>query len=259
MRRIALAALADLAALVALTAIAALTPRALGRDAKPAVTASAHPRVVETGAATKITGRVSGGGRAHVVLDERRFPFTGSFAAISRQRTTRRGAFSFIAHPKRAARYRVELARGSGAASRTLHVYVEPRLTDRHCNLCGIPSASRGRHVLRYRFKLHYPVAAYRREASKRVRFYYGQRNGGGAPPHRLRLVRTFPQRSLGHHSTLVAARHPVRFPRVYRFAFAACLPTSERLDGVGLPGKPGSHHCGAPSIIFRQSRHWLG
>jgi hypothetical protein len=251
------------AGLALLLAGAAGLPAALAvasdRTAKSPVTATARPRVVETGAATRIAGRVRGGSRAHVVLDERRFPFTSPFAAIARQRTTRRGAFSFIAHPKRAARYRVELVRGSGAASRTLHVYTEPRLTGRHCNLCGIPSASRGRHVLRYRFKLHYPVGAYRREAAKRVRFYYGQRNGSGSPPRLLRLVRTFPQRPLGHHTTAVIARHGVRFPRVYRFAFAACLPSSERLDGVGLPGEPGSHHCGAPSITFRQSRHWLG
>jgi hypothetical protein len=251
------------AGLALLLAGAAGLPAALAvasdRTAKSPVSASAHPRIVETGAAARIAGRVRGGGREHVVLDERRFPFTSPFAAIARQRTTRRGAFSFIAHPKRAVRYRIELARSSGAASPTLHVYVEPRLTDRHCNLCGIPSASRGRHVLRYRFKLHYPVAAYQREAAKRVRFYYGQRNRSGSPPRRLRLVRTFPQRPLGHHTTAVTARHEVRFPRVYRFAFAACLPTSERLDGVGVPGKPGSHRCGAPSITFRESRHWLG
>jgi hypothetical protein len=247
---------ASAAALAALAALAVGVPFALGQDAKPSIRATVRPRVVETGAATKITGRVRGGGRAKAVLEERRFPFTSPFGPTARQRTTRGGAFSFIAHPKRAVRYRVEVG---AKASRALAVYAEPRITDRHCNLCGIPSAPRGRHVLRYRFEFDYPAAAYRQEASKRVRFYYGQRNGGASAPRRLRLVRTFPQRAAGHHATRVTIRHRVRFPRAYRFDFAACLRTSEARDGVGLPGKPGSHHCGAPSITAREARHWLG
>jgi hypothetical protein len=250
------------ALLTALAAFIALSvgPGALASGAKPTITARARPGVVQTGAATHISGRVRGGGRAHVVLEERRFPFADPFAPVAHRRTTSRGAFRFIAHPRRAARYRVELAGGgSGAASRPVTVYAEPNLSNRHCNLCGIPSAPQGRHILRYRFELHYPVPSYRREAAKRVRFYYGQRNGGASAPRRLRLVGTFPQRAAGHHATTVAIRHRVRFPRVYRFDFAACLPTSEAADGLGLPGKPGSHHCGASAISARQARHWLG
>ena len=238
---------------------AAAAAAALGARASPAIRAAAHPGVVETGAATKIAGRVRGAGRARVVLEERSFPFSSPFAPVARRRVTSRGAFSFVAHPRRATRYRLALAGAAGPTSRTLSVYAEPRLSGRHCNLCGIPSAPPGRHVLRYRFELHYPVAAYRREASKRVRFYYGQRDGGAAAPRRLRLVATFPQRAAGHHSTAVEVRHRVRFPRVYRFDFAACLPTSEPQDGIGLPGKPGSHRCGAAAITARQAHHWLG
>ena len=248
-----------LATLAAFTALS-VGPGALASGAKPAITASAKPRVVETGTATRVAGKVRGGGRARVVLEERRFPFATRFAPVARHRTTRRGAFSFTVHPRRATRYRVGIAGEPGSsASRAVAIYVEPRVSDRRCNLCGIPSGRRGRHVLRYRFELHYPASAYGREAAKRVRFYYGQRNGGAESPRRLRLVGTFPQRPAGQHATKVTIRHRVRFPRVYRFDFTTCLPTSEPQDGIGLPGEPGSHHCGAPAIRARQARHWLG
>jgi hypothetical protein len=232
---------------------------AAGQSA-PRLTIDARPRVVAGGSPTTIAGRLHGGRRgSRVVLEARGFPFATGFAPVKGSRLGARGRYAFSRRPKRAARYRVVLRGRPSVRTRVASVFAEPRVLRRRCNLCGVATARPGHHTLRYRFELRYPAAAFHAEAGKRVYFYYGQRNGSGEPPRRLRLVRTVAQTPTGGDRTRVTVRHRVDLPRIYRFRFAACTRTTEAADGVGLPGGPGSHGCGAGHISLRRSRHWLG
>jgi hypothetical protein len=192
------------------------------------------------------------------MLDADRFPFDGS-AEVARRRTGKRGAYSFRQRPSHAAHYRVALVNHPSEASRTVRVYVEPRVYRQRCNLCGASSHDRGERMLRFSFRLLYPADTFGTEAPKRVYFYYGQRSGSGEAPKRLHLAETVEQRALPHHRTAVSIAHRVHLARVYRFALVACTRTSERVDGLGLPGAPGSRGCGDRTISYDQSRHWLG
>jgi hypothetical protein len=249
------------AAGVAILAAAVLGGGAALGSSPPTLNVRARPHVVEGGRMTTISGRLRGGGvgGARVVLEVRAFPFATGFVPILTSRTHRYGRFTFTRRPARAARYRVVVRHRPAVRSRGVQVFAEPRIVKRRCNLCGVATARPGRHTLRYRFDLHYPAAAYRTESPKRVFFYFGQRNGSGAPPRRLRLVKTVRQAPIRGNATRVRIRHRVHLPRVYGFRLAACTRTSEARDGVGLPGPPGSHGCGRSRIGLRQSRHWLG
>jgi hypothetical protein len=193
------------------------------------------------------------------MLSADRFPFASDPAEVSRRRTGRRGAYSFRRRPSHATRYRVALVNHPSQASRILSVYVEPLVSRLRCNLCGASSHGRGNRTLRFSFRLSYPPDTFGTEAPKHVYFYYGQRSGSAEPPKRLYLAETVEQRALDRHRTAVAITHRVRLPRLYRFALVACTRTSERVDGLGLPGAPGSRGCGDRTISYRQSRFWLG
>jgi hypothetical protein len=238
-------------------ALALACGAALGAAAGPRLSVRAKPRVAQLNGKVAIRGRAGRSRGAVMALQRQAFPFDGNFETVARERTKRHGAYEFRRVPEHATRYRVVRA-GSGA-SRAVTVYVEPRFSRLHCNLCGASSAHSGRHTLRISFRLLYPKDAFAREAGKRVLLYYGQRNGSAQPPRRLRLAGTARQVRSGPNRTRVAFEHRVRLPDTYRFAVAVCTRTSMRADGIGLPGAPGSHGCGDSAITYRQSRHWLG
>jgi len=215
------------------------------------------PRVAQYADAVAIRGHAGRSRGAVVALQRQPFPFDGGFETVARQRTRRHGAYAFRRTPGHATRYRV--VRGGARTSRRLTVYVEPRFTKMRCNLCGASSATAGRHTLRISFRLVYPQDAFSLEARKRALLYYGQRNGSARRPRSLHLAETTRQVRAGPNRTRVAFRHRVKLPATFRFAVAVCTRTSMRADGIGLPGRPGSHGCGDGSITYRQSRHWLG
>jgi hypothetical protein len=231
---------------------------ALGAPTRP-VAARARPHVVSYREPVTISGHATRSRGVPVSLEVDRFPFASGPAEVSRQRTGRRGAYSFHQRPSHAARYRVALAHHPSEASRVVRVYVEPRVSRLRCNLCGASSHHRREHTLRFAFRLVYPADTFGTESAKPVYFYYGQRTGSAEPPKRLRLAEIVEQRELPHHRTGVVITHRVRLSRLYRFALVACTRTSERVDGLGLPGAPGSHGCGDHTISYRQSRFWLG
>lgn len=222
-------------------------------------TADAKPHVVEYGRSVAIRGHAGNRRGVAVALERDAFPFDSGFRQISRKHTGAHGAYAFHRSPTQAVRYRVSLPQSSAAASRTVRVFVEPRVARRRCNLCGASSRRTGNRTLRISFQLVYPASAFAREEAKPVFFYYGQRNRSSRPPKRLHLARTVRQHRLAHHRTRVAVAHRVHLPHDYRFAVAVCTRTSMRHDGLGLPGAPGSHGCGDHRITYRESRHWLG
>jgi hypothetical protein len=223
------------------------------------VAARARPHTVQYKEPVRISGHATRSRGVPVSLQADRFPFASGPAEVSRQRTGRRGAYSFHQRPSHAARYRVALVNHPSEASRVVRAYVEPRVSRLRCNLCGASSHHRGEHILRFSFRLLYPADTFGTEAPKPVYFYYGQRTGSAKPPKRLRHAETVEQRELSHHRTRVVITHPVRLSGLYRFALVACTRTSERVDGLGLPGAPGSRGCGDHTISYRQSRFWLG
>ncbi len=223
------------------------------------VAARAKPHTVSYKEPVRIRGHATRSRGVPVMLDADRFPFASAPAEVSRQRTARRGAYSFRRRPSHASRYRVALVNHPSEASRIVRVYVEPRVSRQRCNLCGASSHGGGKHTLRFSFRLVYPADTFGTEAPKPVYFYYGQRSGSAQPPKRLHLAETVEQRARAHHRTAVTITHRVRLPRLYRFALVACTRTSERVDGLGLPGAPGSRGCGDATISYRQSRSWLG
>ena len=223
------------------------------------VAARAKPHTVSYHEPVEISGHATRSRGVPVMLAADRFPFASGPAEVSRRRTGRRGAYSFRRRPSHATRYRVALVNHPSQASRILSVYVEPRVSRLRCNLCGASSHGRGNRTLRFSFRLSYPADTFGTEAPKPVYFYYGQRSGSAEPPKRLHLAETVEQRALAAHRTAVAITHRVRLPRLYRFALVACTRTSERVDGLGLPGAPGSRGCGDRTISYRQSRFWLG
>jgi hypothetical protein len=231
----------------------ALVPAYAG--AAPTVTIRVTPRVSQFHRLVAIRGRAGHRSGQVISLEANRFPFDAGFEPVARQRTGRRGAYEFHAHPGHAVRYRVV---SGSAASQVSTVFVEPAVSQRRCNLCGASSRA-GSRILRLSFRLGFPEDALATESSKRVYFYYGQRNGSSKPPATLHLAETVWQRRIGGDRTSVAIRHRVRLPHRYRFAIAACLRTTMSTDGIGLPGPPGSHGCGDARITYRQSRRWLG
>lgn len=241
---------------MALLAFALASLPALGASGG-AVTVGAKPRVIEYQRSVTVRGHAGHRRGAVVALEANRFPFEDGFVRVARQRTERHGAYAFHRKPGHAVRYRV--VRGDAGQSRAATVYVEPRITRRRCNLCGASSSGRGARTVRISFRILYPSDAYPTEAPKRVFFYYGQRDGSSRPPDHLQLAETVRQRRLTHHRTRVRIAHRVHLPNAYRFAVAACTRTSMRVDGIGLPGSPGSHGCGQPRITYRESRRWLG
>ena len=228
--------------------------------AMPALSAHVTPHVVTYTHPARIKGTLRTHQRGvRVALLADAFPFGSGFKRVATRFSHQHGAYSFARQPSTATRFRVARSGQPSAHSPTRTAFVGPQPLNVRCNLCDRRRRLPGRHRLRISYELRYPRAVYGVEAAKRVFFYYGQRNGSRHHPHRLRLVETVNQHRRPPSQTRVVIAHAVRFPAVFSWQFAACTQTSERSDGFGLPGTPGSHGCGDRHISYRQSLRWLG
>lgn len=214
--------------------------------------------------ATNIGGHLSSGrSGVRVVLNVRRWPFQGSFRPVTSQRTARGGAFNFVQRPSRATQYRVTSA-GSASARRTVYVY--PGYENARCTWSGAGGqgscthapTKAGEYTMHFSFDYLYPSTAFSQESGLPVFVYFDECFGCSATPSTLQLQRTVAQNPSGGDSAHVAIRQrfSVKAGQAYRWYLAPCLQTTERNNGFGLPGAPGSHHCGSSSVPSRYFIH---
>jgi len=176
---------------------------------------------------------------------------------VAGTRTGRHGSYRFNVRPTIATRYRV-VAPGQNATSGVRTVYAaagSQRVSctisgNGHTHRCGGVALLAGRYTLRFSFDWIYPPEFFSREIGLPVYFYYTQRNGSQRPPTTAKFQGTVGQSpasgNLGHVTITQQINVP---PTAWAFSWAACLQTQEQRIGLGAPGAPGSHHCGAPSI----------
>ncbi len=259
------------AAVAAATVLAGLAAGAVPAAGHPSISIKVKPNAVNyrgpAPTATKIKGRLSSGKRhVKVTLEATGWPFTAPFHPVAHQRTGKHGAYSFKQRPSLATEYRVSAA---GAQSGTQTVYVTHGFAHLSCKITGqgksYPCGSNVRippGTYRYRFSFDYlfPASAFPLEKGKRVFVYYGQRNGQQKPPSTLTLQGTVAQHARSGNTTHVSVTPQFTVPNsAWAFQLSVCTQTTEPTDGLGLPGAPGSHHCGSPSITYRQSTGSLG
>ena len=214
--------------------------------------------------ATNINGRLpSGRSGVRVVLELRRWPFQGSFKPVARERSGARGSFNFVERLSRATQFRVS---SSGAISPTRTVYVYPGYANAVCTWsssrgqgpCSHPPARAGDYTIHFSFDYLYPATVYRRESRLKVFVYFAECFGCSAAPRTLQRQRTVSQTGGGSTRAHVSISQgfSVRAGQRYRWYLAPCVQSTERGNGFGLPGNPGSHHCGSASVSSRYFHH---
>ena len=214
--------------------------------------------------ATNVNGRLSGGpSGVRVVLELRRWPFHGSFKPVASERTGTGGSFNFVQRPSGATQYRVS---SSGATSPTQTLYVYPGYTNADCTWssarsqgpCSRLPAHAGNYTIHFSFDYRYPAEVYPRESRLRVFVYFAECFGCSAAPSTLQRQGTVSQSGGGSTSAHVSISQgfSVRAGQRYRWYLAPCVQTTERGNGFGLPGNPGSHHCGSPSVPSKYFHH---
>lgn len=214
--------------------------------------------------ATNISGRLSGGrGGVRVVLELRRWPFHGAFRPVASERAGAGGAFNFVQRPSRATQYRVS---SSGAASPIRTLYLYPGYENAVCawsgphgqGPCSRPPAQPGDYTMDFSFDYLYPPAVYPMESGLPVFVYFSECFGCSAAPSTLQRQGTVSQSRSGSNSAHVSISQgfSVRAGQKYRWYLAPCVQTTERSNGFGLPGNPGSHHCGSAAVPSRYFHH---
>lgn len=214
--------------------------------------------------ASNIAGRLTGGrSGVRVVLEARRWPFNGPFKSMSSERTGSGGAFNFVQRPSLATQYRVS-SQGSTSGIRTLFVY--PGFENAVCTWsgghshgsCTQPPVKPGSYTMHFSFDYLYPPAVFSQEAALPVYAYFGECFGCSAPPSTLHRQGTVSQTRSGPNSTHVSISQgfSVRSGQKYQWYLAPCIQTTERSNGFGLPGRPGSHRCGKASVLSKYFRH---
>lgn len=257
------AAAASLVALAILLGACLGAGKAQADGASPAVKIGVQPRVLNFRqpryrTVTTIRGRLlNRKPGTRVVLEASRWPFQQGFRPVGKARTRRGGLVEFERRPSLATRYRVAVP-GRGIRSRWHPVYVLPGFTPARCTISGNGrsggcknfNASAGTYTLQISYDLLYPKSAYALESVKPFFFYYGQRNGSRRYPQVMALQEpTYPQLPGVPGSTHLEITRPIVLPGTdWRMYWTACSQTSEQLDGLGLPGAPGSHGCGGPT-----------
>ncbi len=209
--------------------------------------------------ADRLTGALSTGKKGVLVeLQQRVWPFKHSFKTVAKAHTRAHGTYSFERRPSLATVYRTVAPRAH-TTSRTRAVYVVKGFKAMACEYtrhgyrhaaCGTQKVPPGTYTLHVTVEWFYPASVFGKEKGKPVYTYYGKRNGSRKPPGTLRRQRTIRQRANGATSTVWRFVKTVTVPRTrYSWSLNACTKTTERTDGFGLPGAPGSHMCGAASI----------
>jgi hypothetical protein len=214
--------------------------------------------------ATNVAGRVGSGRRGvAVVLEIRRWPFHGSFKSVATERTGGGGRFNFVERPSRATQFRVASA---ASRSRIQTAYVYPGYKNALCTWsgshgqgsCNHAPTQAGSYTMHFSFDFLYPAPAFSRESGLPVFVYFGECFGCSAPPATLQRQGTVSQsqRGSGAAHVSISQRFTVRAGQKYRWYLAPCLQSTERSNGFGLPGRPGSHHCGSASVPSRYFTH---
>lgn len=214
--------------------------------------------------AANVSGRIASRRRGvPVVLELRRWPFHGSFRSVATERTARGGRFNFIARPSRATQFRVASA-ASTSPIQTAYLY--PGYENALCTWSGAhghgscahaPTVAGG-YTMHFSFDFLYPAAVFSKESGLPVFVYFGECFGCSAPPATLQRQGTVTQRRRGAGAAHVSIsqRFTVRAGQRYRWYLAPCVQSTERSNGFGLPGRAGSHHCGASSVPLRYFIH---
>jgi hypothetical protein len=214
--------------------------------------------------ATNVEGRLSSGRRGvTVLLEVRQWPFRGSFKAVGSELTGRGGVFNFIERPPRATEFRVS---PPGSTSRTETVYLYPGYENASCTWSGpqgqgscIHAPTKpGAYTMHFGFDYVYPAAAAAKESGLPVFVYFAECFGCSAVPSTLHRQKGVSQHRTGPNTAQVSISQSftVRAGQRYRWYLAPCLQSTERGNGFGLPGAPGSHHCGSPTVASRYFLH---
>ncbi len=197
------------------------------------------------GTATQISGNTADGqAGTSVELQKSAFPFSGNFSTVAQATTGSGGSFSFTAKPTIATQYRVILASDPTSQSSVATVYVGAHWINLPAATCRGLSCHE-----HFRNTIIFPAAVAKREAAKRVYYYFGVRYGSQTtPPTRVKLVKTGRLRHLS--GTRYQTGFSVTFSTVqaYYYEWVICTRDTEARDGLGLPG---NHHCGARSIPY--------
>lgn len=259
--------LAGVAIAVLAVAVGAATASAAS---KPGLSLKAKHTIVPYRTAAKLSGRLSNGKKGVLVkLQDRVWPFKGSFKTVAKTHTRAHGAFSFSQRPSLATKYRAVAPKAHAkSADRTVYVVkgfkvVSCVVTGRgHTYRCAanLP-LSAGHYKLRYLIAFRYPATVYKEEKGKPVYAYYAIRYGSREQtPRTLKRQHNLRQHSRGKGTTEFGfTRKFVVGRKAWDIGVNFCTQTTERTDGFGLPGAPGSHMCGAKTIPGKASINKLG
>ncbi len=211
-----------------------------------------------------VSGRVSSGRAGlRVLLEFRRWPFHGPFKSASTQRTSRGGKFNFLQRPSRATEYRVSFS-GTVSAVKTLYVY--PGFENTTCTWsnskshgsCAHAPSTPGSYTMHFGFDYRYPAAVLAKERSLPVLVYFAECFGCTTAPGTLTRQGNVSQTKAGSDTAHVSINQSfsVKAGQQYRWYLAPCTQTTERGNGFGLPGRPGSHHCGRSTVPAKYFEH---
>jgi hypothetical protein len=216
-----------------------------------------------------LTGTLSSGKKGALVeLQRRVWPFKGSYKTVAKTHTGAGGVYKFKSRPSLATQYRA-LAPRAHAKSRTRTVYVVKSFRVLKCVLrnsrstypgCGTTTAPPGKYTWQLTIEFIYPKSVFGQEKGKAVYTYYGQRVGSRKPPRTLTRQKTAHQRPYTATTTFFKFAKRIVVPHsAYEYEGNFCTKTTERTDGFGLPGAPGSHMCGKANIPGKTSVYKLG
>ncbi len=225
--------------------------------------------IVQYTRSDKLTGALSSGKKGALVeLQQRVWPFKQGFKTVAKTHTGAGGTYRFKRRPSLATQYRAVAPR-SHAKSRIRTVYVVKGFKLLRCVIthrgythpgCGTQTVPPGHYKWEVTFELLYPASVYKQESGKPVYAYYAIRHGSQTPPSTLKRQRNLRQHAHKGNGTIV------NFVKKFVITHAAydqqgnfCTKTSERTDGFGLPGAPGSHMCGAKRIPGNTPIYKLG
>jgi hypothetical protein len=258
-----------IAAGVALAAgVIAMQATAAAAASKPAISLQAKPKAIRyrepAPKRSKLKGALASGKKGvNVTLLASRWPFHHSPKAIATTTSGRGGKFGFNVRPKLATRY---VAKAGHHKSKRRTVSVAPGYTTVSCVVSGTQATEPcsndltvppGSYTVTLSGQLLYPPSAYPTEKSKSFYAYYGQRNGSNQHPQNVGLVRKTAQQPVATGTTsFTTGPISITVPSgAWSFFVAGCTQTSVKSDGIGLPGKPGSHGCGKQTITYKQAK----
>ena len=258
-----------LAALLVVVAVAVGASGAMATSS-PSLSLKAKPGVVVYKKTAKLTGALSSGKKGALIeLQQRIWPFKKSFKTVAKAHTGANGAFGFTGRPSLATQYRA-VAPKAHAKSATRTVYVVKALKVLRCVLTNHGHAYQGctrhnaappgKYAWRITIEFVYPASVFGKEKGKPVYTYFGETKGSENTPKTLKRQMNVRQNSHGKSATVFRFVKKVTVPHGAYFLEAnMCTRTTERTDGFGLPGAPGSHMCGKKTIPGNVSINKLG